>query len=119
MNQIKLKRIGSEIAQELSKICATEAHDELLKSITITGAEVTNDLGLCKVFFTSLSDMDHKELERNLNDDTAGYLRTLIANRIDIRHTPELVFCYDNSIEYGMNIERIIKEIHEKDEDNK
>ena len=52
MNQIKLKRIGSEIAQELSKICATEAHDELLKSITITGAEVTNDLGLCKVFFT-------------------------------------------------------------------
>ena len=115
MNQIKLKRIGSEIAQELSKICAVEAHDELLKSITITGAEVTNDLGLCKVFFTSISDMDHKELERNLNDDTAGYLRTKIASRIDIRHTPKIRFIYDNSIEYGNNIEQKIKEIHEKD----
>ena len=115
MNQIKLKRIGSEIAQELSKICATEAHDELLKSITITGAEVTNDLGLCKVFFTSLSDMDHKELERNLNDDTAGYLRTLIANRIDIRHTPKLRFVFDNSVDYGTKIEKLIEEIHEKD----
>jgi len=114
MNQIKLKRIGSEIAQELSKICAVEAHDELLKSITITGAEVTNDLGLCKVFFTSISDMDHKELERNLNDDTAGYLRTLIANRIDIRHTPKLRFVFDNSIDYGTKIEKLIEEINNR-----
>ena len=44
MNQIKLKRIGSQIAQELSTICAQEAHDSLLKTITITGVVVTNDL---------------------------------------------------------------------------
>ena len=114
MNQIKLKRIGSEIAQELSKICATEAHDELLKSITITGTEVSNDLGLCKVFFTSPLEVDHKQLEKDLNDDTAGYLRTLIANRIDIRHTPKLRFVFDNSVDYGTKIEKLIEEIHEK-----
>ena len=56
-----------------------------------------------------------KEFEKNLNDDTAGYLRTKIASRIDIRHTPKLRFIYDNSIEYGNNIEQKIKEIHEKD----
>ena len=115
MNQIKLKRIGSEIAQELSKICATEAHDELLKSITITGTEVTNDLGLCKVFFTTTLDRNHKAIEKDLNDETAGYLRTLIANRIDIRHTPKLRFVFDNSIDYGTRIEEKLKEIHEKD----
>ena len=114
MNQIKLKRIGSEIAQELSKICATEAHDELLKSITITGTEVTNDLGLCKVFFTTPLDRNHKSIEKDLNDETAGYLRTLIANRIDIRHTPKLRFVFDESIDYGTKIEKIIEEIHEK-----
>ena len=48
-----------------------------------------------------------------------GFLRTKLANTIDIRHTPELIFEFDNSIEYGMNIERIIERIHEKDEDNK
>ncbi len=114
MNQIKLKRIGSEIAQELSKICATEAHDELLKSITITGTEVTNDLGLCKVFFTTPLDRNHKSIEKDLNDETAGYLRTLIANRIDIRHTPKLRFVFDESIDYGTKIEKLIEEIHEK-----
>ena len=110
MNQIKLKRIASEIGQELSKICAVEAHDSLLKNITITGAEVTNDLGLCKVFFTTTMDMDQKRLEKELNDDTAK-----IADRIDIRHTPKIRFVYDNSVAYGNNIERLLNEIHEKD----
>lgn len=116
MNQIKLKRIGSEIAQELSMICATEAHDNLLKTITITGTEVTNDLGLCKVFFTTTSDMDKKALERELNDETSSYLRTKIAERIEMRHTPKIRFVFDNSIAYGNNIERLINEIHEKEQ---
>lgn len=115
MNQIKLKRIGSQIAQELSTICAQEAHDSLLKAITITGVVVTNDLGLAKVYFTTLTDEDHKSLERELNDDTAGYLRTKIADRIEIRHTPKIRFVYDNSIAYGDNIEHLLNKIHEKD----
>ena len=52
-------------------------------------------------------------------DEAKGFLRTKLANTIDIRHTPELVFEYDNSIDYGRNIEKIIEEIHKKDEDNK
>ncbi len=115
MNQIKLKRIASSISQELSQICATEAHDALLHNITITGAEVTNDLSLARVYFTSPLEIDKTTLEKSLNDDTAGYLRTKLANRIDIRHTPKIRFIYDKSIEYGENIEQKIKEIHEKD----
>jgi ribosome-binding factor A len=115
MNQVKLKRIGSEIGQVLSEICAVEAHDSLLKTITITGVEVTNDLGLAKVFFTTTSDMDHKEVEKNLNDDTASYLRTKLSQEIEIRHTPKIRFVFDNSVEYGNNIEKLINEIHEKD----
>ena len=115
MNQIKLKRIGSQIAQELSNICAIEAHDSILKAINITGVVVTNDLGLARVYFTSMLEMDHKKLEKELNDETAGYLRTKIANRIEIRHTPELRFVYDNSVDYGDKIEKIIDKIHEKD----
>ena len=115
MNQIKLKRIGSQIAQELSAICSTEAHDSRLNASTITGVVVTNDLGLAKVYFTTLNDEDHKALEKQLNDDTAGYLRTKIADRIEIRHTPKIRFQYDNSIAYGDNIERILNKINEKD----
>ena len=115
MNQIKLKRIGSEILQELSVICAQEAHDSILKMINITNVTVTNDLGLAKVYYTTLEDVDRKALTKDLNDETASYLRTQLANRIELRHTPKIRFEYDSSIEYGNNIENIISKIHEKE----
>ena len=115
MNQIKLKRIGSEIAQELSVICAQEAHDNLLHQITITGTEVSNDLSFCKVFFTIPGEIDEKKVEKELNDETAGYLRTKIADRIEIRHTPKLKFVFDKSVAYTNKIEELISEIHKND----
>ena len=115
MNQIKLKRIGSEINQILCEIVLEEAHDSLLHSITITGVEVTNDLGLARVFFTSTLDMEHKLIEKNLNDDTAGFLRTKLAGKIELRHIPKIRFKYDESIAYGNNIDSILSKIHEKD----
>lgn len=115
MNQIKLKRIGSEINQILCEICLEEAHDSLLHTITITGVEVTNDLGLARVFFTSTADMDHKQIEKELNDDTAGFLRSKLAGKIELRHIPKIRFKYDDSIAYGNNIDDILSKIHEKD----
>ncbi len=114
MNQIKLKRIASDIQYNLSIICGLEAHDSLLKTITITGVEVTNDLSLAKVYFTSTSNLEKKQIEKELNDDTSGYLRTELASKIEVRHTPKIRFVYDNSIEYANNIEQKIKEIHSK-----
>ncbi len=113
MNNIKLKRIDSEILKILTTIIFEEANDSLLKQITITECQITNDLSVCKVYFTSLIDKDYKELERDLNDETASYLRSKLAENIDLRNIPELRFKYDESIEYGNNIEKIIKEIHE------
>ena len=86
MNQIKLKRIGSQINQILCEICLEEAHDSLLHSINITGVEVTNDLGLARVFFTSALPKEHKQIEKELNDSTAGFLRTKLAGKIELRH---------------------------------
>lgn len=115
MNEIKLKKLGTQIANELSSICVLEAHDSLLKKINITGCEVTNDLSFAKVFFTSLENVEKEALEKELNDDTAGYLRTKIANRLELRHTPKILFKYDDSVAYGSRIEELIKEIHNKD----
>ena len=84
----------------------------LLLPVTL---EVTNDLSLAKVFFTSTLTQSKNTIEKDLNDSTAGYLRTKIANRIDIRHTPKLRFVYDKSIAYGNKIEDLIEKIHKED----
>jgi ribosome-binding factor A len=114
MNSIKQKKISSQIQQCLMEIIFNDAKDELLKSITITACEVTNDLSFCRVYFTSLLNEDHQKLEKALNDDTSVYLRSKLANTIDLRITPELIFKYDDSIAYGNNIEKIIEKIHEE-----
>jgi ribosome-binding factor A len=111
MPSIKQKRIASEMVRVISTILAEEARDELLKTITITGCDVASDLSQAKVYFTSLSEMSHKDLEREL-EEASSYVRTLVAEKMDLRNTPKLKFIYDESVEYGNNIERILNNIN-------
>lgn len=115
MNQIKLKRIASQIVREVSDILNKEARDKIMHTITITGCDVSNDLSYAKIYFTSTLDIDVKDLEREL-EEASSYIRRELALRIDIRHTPKLVFKFDNSVEYGNHIEDIINKINKKDE---
>jgi ribosome-binding factor A len=114
MKDLKLKRIASAISREVSIIIANEASDNLLKTITITGCEVNNDLSIAKVYFTSILDMPKENLEKEMKE-AASYIRKELASRIEIRHTPMLVFEFDESVEYGNKIEAIIKKIHEEE----
>lgn len=107
----KIARISSDISRIISEILANEARDSLLKTITVTGCNVTSDLSFCKVYFTSLSNLDKKTLEKELNE-AAPYIRGELSKRIDIRHTPELKFIYDESIEYGKKIDTIINSLN-------
>ncbi len=107
----KIERIASEISRHISDILLTEARDELLRSVTITGCTVTKDLGHATIYFTSMLDKDAVNMEKEMNE-ASHFIRGKVSSRIDLRHTPELKFIYDNSVEYGNNIERLINEIH-------
>lgn len=113
MNSIKLKKISANIAREVSAIIMNEARDGILKSITITSAEGTNDLSFAKIYFTSILDIDKKSLEKEVNE-ASSFIRGFLSKNIELRHTPELRFIYDESIEYGQKIDSIIKNIHEE-----
>ena len=114
MNSIKQKQISNELARVIAEILGNEARDELLKTITITGADVASDLSSAKVYFTSLSAMDPKDLEKELKE-SAPYVRTLVSQKMKLRQTPEIRFVFDKSVEYGNKIDRIIESIHEND----
>ena len=111
MSSIKNKRIASEMTRVISEIILEEARDNLLKTITITGCDVAPDLSFAKIYFTSLSEMNHKEIEREM-EEASSFIRLQLAEKMDLRNTPKLKFIYDDSIEYGNKIERFIKEIH-------
>ena len=107
----KIDRIASSFVKEISYILATEIRDENIKFVTITDCKVTNDLSFAKVYFTVL-DENRKEATLKSLNEAAGFIRKMLADRVKIRHIPELQFVYDESIEYGKKIENIIEDIH-------
>jgi ribosome-binding factor A len=110
---VKIDRLGSNFVKIISQILATEIKDENIKFVTITGCEVTNDLSFAKVYFTVL-DMNKKNETMKSLEKAKSFIRGEISKRINIRHTPELRFIFDDSIEYGNKIERLINDINNK-----
>lgn len=112
---IKTERLNHAIQEEISMILMREIKDEAIKFVTITGVETTTDLSFSKVYYTVLDDTKKEETKEAL-ERAASFIRTKLAERIEIRHTPELKFIYDTSIAYGNHIEKIIEEIKGKEE---
>ena len=89
----------------------TETNDELIKSITLTEVRVSKDLSYAKVYFTSILNLPHKQIEKEMNE-ASPFLRGKLAKVLEVRNIPELHFVYDETIEYATKIERIINNIH-------
>ncbi len=110
---LKIERLNSIFVKEISSILQNEVKDPNIQFVTITGCEITNDLSFAKVYYTVLDDSKKDETMKSL-DKAKSFIRGQISQRVEIRHTPELRFIYDKSIEYGNKIEKIIKEINNK-----
>ena len=110
MQAVKLEIYNNGFMEELNIIFGTEVKNEVLKSVVVTSVKITNDLSFAKVYYTCFNE-DKKLVSKELRD-SEGYLRSMLAKRIDMRHTPELNFVYDESLEYAKRIEDKIKEIN-------
>lgn len=110
---VKIERLNDQFQKEISVILQTEIKDQDIHFVTITGCEITNDLSFCKVYFTVL-DESKKDSTLKALKGAASFIRGELSKRIQVRHTPELRFFYDDSIEYGNKIEKIIEKINEE-----
>ena len=110
---LKIDRLNSTFVKEISKILSTEVKEKNIKFVTVTGCDISNDLSIAKVYFTVL---DETKLEDTIKalEHAKKYIRGEISKRINIRHTPELRFIFDESIDYGKKIDRIIDRLNNK-----
>ena len=113
MDKVKASRINNAYMEQLNIIFGKEIKNPILKNVVVTSVSVSNDMSYAKVYYTCYND-DREKVLKELND-SKGHLRSELAKRVMVRHTPELSFYYDDSIEYANRIETIIKEIHEKE----
>lgn len=111
-NSIKNTRINSEVQRELSEIINREIKDPRIHPMTtVVAVEVTPDLKYCKAYISVLgSEEAGKETIKGLKS-AEGFVRRQLANRINLRNTPQISFVLDQSIEYGVNMTHLINEV--------
>ena len=114
MPNIKIERLNHVYQEEISMILLREVKNKDLKFVTITGVDTTNDLSMMRIYYTVLDEEKKETVEKALLK-SAPFIRTKLAEKVNIRHTPELKFIYDTSIAYGEHIDEIIDEIKKKE----
>jgi len=111
-NENRLNRINEELKKEISQIISFELKNpEATGLISVTKVKITPDLKYAKVYVSLLNAKDDEKTVEALKQ-SAGFIRSLVAKRINLRITPELVFEKDDSMEYGMKIDSILKDLN-------
>jgi ribosome-binding factor A len=101
------QKLGDVIQRELSELLQRELRDPRVGMVTITSVDVSPDLSHAKVFFTLLDKQSLEDTQAGLKR-SAGFLRSQLAKRIKLYTTPELRFSYDESVERGDRLSRLI-----------
>jgi ribosome-binding factor A len=112
----RLERVEEAIRKEVSLIIHDELKDPRIGFVTVIRVELTKDLRNAKIFYSVLGkEDDHKKTKLAL-DSALGYIRSLVAQRINLRFATELVFQEDHSSEYSVRIEEVLNKIKELDQ---
>ena len=103
-------RISEQIRRELAELIRTELKDPRVGMISITGVEVSADYAHAKVFFSSMSGREHLDAVLAGLQKAAGFLRRELGRRITIHNTPQLHFVFDESLERGADLSKLIEQ---------
>lgn len=107
----RMNKIDEELKKEISNIISLELKNPHLTGlISVTMVRTTPDLRYARVYVSMINEKSKKENLAILKQ-SSGYIRSMVAKRVNLRTTPELVFLFDESIEYGSKIDEILKDI--------
>jgi len=115
----RTERISSVIQQEISLLLREQVNDPRLNSlISITRVSTSPDLQHAKVFISALGDEINKDDILEGFTAASGFLRRQLANRLSLKHMPELSFLFDDSIERGAEVLKLIEQVASKDNED-
>lgn len=121
-NSIKNTRINGEVLKELSKIIQNEIKDPRIAPMTsVVAVEVAPDLKTCRAYISVLGNEEAAQNTLAGLRSAEGYIRRQLARTVNLRNTPEIRFILDQSIEYGVNMTKLIDDVvgtEKRDEGN-
>lgn len=110
-NSNRMGRIDEEMKKEISHIITYDLKDpDITGLISVTKVKVSGDLSQAKVYVSMINAKNNKKVLAALKK-SSGFVRTEVARKINLRQTPEIIFVFDDSIEYGARIDSILKDV--------
>ncbi|MDI9484231.1 MAG: 30S ribosome-binding factor RbfA [Bacillota bacterium] len=105
----RLERIAEDIKREVSSIIAREVKDPRLGMISITDVELSRDLSWAKVYYSQLGSEEERRRTLEGLNRAKGFVRSELSKRLRIRHTPEIIFAFDPSLEQGAKMDALLR----------
>jgi ribosome-binding factor A len=118
MQHKRSDKVAETIHTTISMILSRGLNDPRIGFVTITEVEVTDDLHLARIFFSVIGDETAKKnTEAGLNS-AARYIRHEVGKVLKMRYTPDILFKYDHSQEYGQRIDALLREVGTNNDGN-
>jgi len=106
------ERVAEEIKRVASEIINNDLKDPRIEGlVTVTKVDVTKDLRHATIFISFYGDKAKKETTYKVIQNAKGFIRYELANRLRIKFIPEISFKLDDSIEYGIRINKLLEEL--------
>ena len=115
MARLRVARLREEYRREVSDILR-RMKDPRLGFVTVTDVEISEDLRHVKVFVSVLGSEEDRRRTLAVLDQAKGYVRTEAGQRIRLRHTPEITFHFDPSVERGARVMTILHQLRREQE---
>ena len=109
MKAQRIARIDQEIRRILGTLITQELSDPRLSFVTVTRAEISDDLRHCKVFVSVIGDRHQARQSLDALTHASGFLRGELGHKIDLRHTPDLIFIEDRSTERAIELAKTLR----------
>ena len=104
------KRVSDVLRKEIADIIMYKVKDPRIGFVTVTGADVTDDIKIARVYVSILKDDERKTTIEVLNS-AKSFIRSELSKRVRMKFIPTIEFRLDTSIEYGSRIEKLLKKI--------
>jgi ribosome-binding factor A len=111
MTSRRLLKAAEAIREVVSMAILTQVRDPRVKNVTVTGVDVAPDMKSAKVRVTIMGDEKQQGLGLRGLQHSAGFLQSVIAEKIDTRYTPRLTFEIDKGVLHSFEVARILKEV--------
>ncbi|MBE0429509.1 MAG: 30S ribosome-binding factor RbfA [Thermoleophilia bacterium] len=109
-----MRRVNEAVKEVLSEAITAGLKDPRIGFVTVTSVDTSPDLRSARVYVSVLGDEKARAETLDGLGRSRGFLQSLLAGQLALKRTPHLTFVYDDSIERGMRMEKILREIEKE-----